>query len=47
MTARIWNGKTKIEHSEMYTKTIEERDIPDYKKTEGFITFRHAPKDVD
>lgn len=37
MTARIWNGKTKIEHSEMYTKTIEERDIPNYKKTEGFI----------
>ncbi|MEM9858795.1 MAG: antibiotic biosynthesis monooxygenase [Bacteroidota bacterium] len=37
MTARVWEGKTRIEHSEMYTKIIEERDIPDYRKTAGFI----------
>lgn len=37
MTVRIWEGKTRIEHSEIYTKIIEERDIPDYKKTSGFI----------
>lgn len=37
MIARIWEGRTKIEHSEMYTKIIEKRDIPDYKKATGFI----------
>lgn len=37
MTARVWEGKTKIEHSETYTKIIKERDIPDYRKTVGFI----------
>ncbi len=37
MTARVWEGKTRIEHSETYTKIIEERDIPDYRKTAGFI----------
>ena len=37
MIARIWEGRTKIEHSETYAKIIEERDIPDYRKTEGFI----------
>ena len=37
MTTRVWEGKTKIEHSEKYAKIIEERDIPDYRKTAGFI----------
>ena len=37
MITRVWEGKTKIEHSETYTKIIEVRDIPDYKKTVGFI----------
>ena len=37
MIARVWEGKTKIEHSETYQKIIEERDIPDYKGTDGFI----------
>jgi len=37
MIARVWEGKTGIEHSETYAKIIEERDIPDYKKTVGFI----------
>ncbi|MDH7444949.1 antibiotic biosynthesis monooxygenase family protein [Aquimarina sp. 2201CG14-23] len=37
MIVRIWEGKTKIEHSDVYEKIIEERDIPDYKKTLGFV----------
>jgi len=37
MIARVWKGKTKIEHSEIYKKFIEERDIPDYRKAKGFI----------
>lgn len=37
MTARVWEGKTRIEHSEMYAKIIKERDIPNYRKTLGFI----------
>jgi heme-degrading monooxygenase HmoA len=37
MIARVWKGKTKIEHSEIYKKIIEERDIPDYSKTKGFL----------
>jgi heme-degrading monooxygenase HmoA len=37
MIARVWKGRTKIEHSEVYAKIIEERDIPDYRKTAGFV----------
>ncbi|WP_282161391.1 antibiotic biosynthesis monooxygenase family protein [Ulvibacterium marinum] len=37
MTARVWKGKTRIEHSETYAKIIEERDIPEYRRTDGFI----------
>ena len=37
MTARVWGGKTRIEHSEKYAKIIEERDIPEYRKTDGFV----------
>ena len=37
MIARIWKGKTKIEYSETYKKIIIERDIPDYRKSKGFI----------
>ena len=37
MIARIWEGKTKNEHAEVYQKFIEERDIPNYKKTPGFV----------
>lgn len=37
MIARIWEGQTKNEHSEVYEKIIVERDIPNYKKTVGFI----------
>lgn len=37
MIARIWKGKTKIEHLEKYTEFMKVRAIPDYKKTEGFV----------
>lgn len=37
MIARIWEGRTKNEHSDLYTNIIVERDIPGYKKTLGFI----------
>ena len=37
MIARVWEGKTRIEHSETYAKIIKERDIPGYRKTDGFI----------
>ena len=37
MIARIWKGRTKIEHLEAYTEFMKVRAIPDYKKTEGFV----------
>ncbi len=37
MIARIWKGRTKIEHLEEYTKFMKVRAIPDYKKTKGFV----------
>jgi len=37
MIARIWHGKTKIEHYEAYTDFMKQKAIPDYKKTEGFV----------
>ena len=37
MIARVWEGKTSLEHSTIYTKIIEERDLPDYKNAKGFI----------
>lgn len=37
MIARIWHGKTKIEHYEEYTDFMKNRAIPDYEKTEGFV----------
>ncbi len=37
MIARIWKGRTKIEHLEEYTEFMKVRAIPDYKKTEGFV----------
>ena len=41
MIARIWKGRTKIEHLDEYTKFMIARAIPDYKKTAGFkkLTF--------
>ena len=37
MIARIWKGRTKIEHLEEYTDFMKVRAIPDYSKTDGFI----------
>ena len=37
MITRVWEGETKTEHSEVYSKIIKERDIPDYRKTKGFV----------
>lgn len=37
MIARIWKGRTKIEHLEEYTDFMKVRAIPDYSKTNGFI----------
>ena len=32
MIARIWKGRTKIEHLEEYTDFMKVRAFPDYKK---------------
>ncbi len=37
MIARIWKGKTKIEHLEEYTDFMKVKAIPDYSQVEGFI----------
>ncbi|MEP2935796.1 MAG: antibiotic biosynthesis monooxygenase [Gilvibacter sp.] len=37
MTVRIWEGHTKNEHAALYQDIIEQRDIPNYKKTDGFL----------
>ena len=37
MVGRVWEGQTKVEDSETYARIIEERDIPNYRQTEGFV----------
>ncbi|MEM6843480.1 MAG: antibiotic biosynthesis monooxygenase [Bacteroidota bacterium] len=37
MIARIWQGKTKLEHLEEYTEFMKIRAIPDYEATAGFL----------
>ncbi len=37
MIARIWHGKTSAKDYEAYTKFMQERAIPDYRNTIGFI----------
>ena len=37
MIARIWKGRTKIEHLNEYTEFMKTRAIPDYKETDGFV----------
>ena len=37
MIARIWHGRTKVEHCEAYTEFMKTVAIPDYKKTVGFV----------
>jgi heme-degrading monooxygenase HmoA len=36
MIARIWNGKTDIQHFERYSAFLKDVAIPDYNKTPGF-----------
>lgn len=47
MIARVWKGQTKTEHSDIYTKIIEERDIPDYRKTKGFVKLSFLKRTDD
>ena len=37
MIARIWQGRTKIEHLKAYTEFMKARAIPDYSNTDGFL----------
>ncbi len=37
MIARIWKGKTKREHAEAYTEFMQQRAVPDYEGTAGFV----------
>ena len=37
MIARIWEGKTVNADADTYERLIIERDIPNYRKTEGFV----------
>lgn len=45
MIARIWKGRTRIEHLEEYTNFMKVRALLDYKKTIGFVklTFLRKP----
>lgn len=37
MIARIWSGRTKVEHEGEYAEFMKTRAIPDYQKTQGFV----------
>ncbi|PRX57873.1 antibiotic biosynthesis monooxygenase [Flagellimonas meridianipacifica] len=37
MIARIWKGKTRLEHAKTYENFMNDRAVPDYSKTKGFI----------
>ena len=37
MIARIWKGKTKAEDANAYELFMQERAVPDYSNTPGFI----------
>jgi len=39
MIARIWHGKTSIEKFEIYTEFLKKIAVPDYQKTDGFISL--------
>ncbi|RNC87087.1 MAG: antibiotic biosynthesis monooxygenase [Winogradskyella sp.] len=47
MIARVWQGKTRLEHSDIYTKIIEERDMPNYRKTHGFVKLSFLKRSDD
>jgi len=35
--ARIWHGRTRPEDYDAYTRFLEERAVPDYRSTPGFV----------
>ncbi len=37
MIARIWSGRTALEHEREYSGFMKDRAVPDYQKTEGFV----------
>ena len=45
MIARIWKGKTKLEHRDAYKAFMQERAVPDYAKTEGFVKLMFLQRD--
>ena len=47
MMARIWHGKTHVSKYETYTAFVKKVAIPDYEKTNGFVslTFLRNIKD--
>lgn len=47
MIARIWEGKTKLDHLDKYEDFMKSRAIPDYSKTTGFVKLmflKHTDK---
>jgi len=47
MIARIWEGKTKVEDLDAYTKFMKDRAIPDYKNTRGFVKLTFLKRSDD
>ena len=39
MIARIWHGKTSAKKFDDYTKFLKKVAVPDYNKTDGFISL--------
>lgn len=39
MIARIWHGKTPVSRFEAYTNFMKQVAIPDYQKTDGFVSL--------
>ncbi len=37
MIARIWHGTTKLSDKDEYTQFMQEKAVPDYKSTKGFV----------
>lgn len=40
MIARLWHGRTRIQHYDEYWKFLHERAIPDYRGTPGNVGVR-------
>ena len=39
MIARIWHGKTLAKDYETYSEFMQERALPDYQRTDGFVKY--------